>query len=240
MPRLLAVYQEEIEQIVARSRLSKQGLTVPRLELFAGHMAVNLLANVRDALNGLPVNSTHCWLDSSVALYWIRGQGEYKQFVSNRVQKINSHKDVKWCHVPTADNRADLGSRGGHVEGVEHWWNGPEWLRDPEQWPADVLNEPSSESQAEAKIIRELLKVTVETSDELDQMLQKWNLWKTVRVGSWVVRFIQNCRRKREQRVSGPITTEETNKQIEFWVRRAQVTCQSSAKFQDDKLQFNL
>lgn len=59
--------------ITARSRLSKQGLTIPRLELVAGHMAVNLVANVRDALDGLPISSTYCWLDGSVTLYWIRG-----------------------------------------------------------------------------------------------------------------------------------------------------------------------
>ena len=109
--------------IAARSRLSKQGLTIPRLELVAGHMAVNLVDNVRDALDGLPVRSTHCWLDSSVALYWIRGQGEYKQFVANRVQKINSHKEVAWRYVPTADNPADLASRGGHVEEADLWWH---------------------------------------------------------------------------------------------------------------------
>ena len=53
--------------IAARSRLAKQVLTILRLELVAGHMAVNLVDNVRDALDGLPVRSTHCWLDSSVA-----------------------------------------------------------------------------------------------------------------------------------------------------------------------------
>ena len=85
--------------IAARSRLSKQGLTIPRLELVSGHMAVNLVDNVRDALDGLPVRSTHCWLDSSVALYWIRGQGEYKQFMANRVQKIKQSQrgDMALC-----------------------------------------------------------------------------------------------------------------------------------------------
>ena len=100
----------------ARSRLSKQGLTIPRLELVGGHMAVNLITNVREALEGLPLTSMHCWLDSLVALYWIRGQGEHKQFVSNRGQKINSHHGVTWRYVPTAENPADLGSRGGRLE----------------------------------------------------------------------------------------------------------------------------
>ena len=70
--------------IAARPRLSKQGLTIPRLELVADHMAVNLIINVREALEGLPLTSMHCWLDSSVALYWIRANGEHEQFVSRR------------------------------------------------------------------------------------------------------------------------------------------------------------
>ncbi|XP_068704663.1 uncharacterized protein [Montipora foliosa] len=74
--------------VAAKSRLAKKGLTIPRLELVAGHMATNLVHNLKQALQGFPVTSVHCWLDSSVALHWIKGGGEYKQFVSNRVRKI--------------------------------------------------------------------------------------------------------------------------------------------------------
>ena len=74
--------------VAAKSRLAKKGLTIPRLELVAGHMATNLVHNVKDALQGFPITNVHCWLDSSVALHWIGGGGNYKQFVSNRVQKI--------------------------------------------------------------------------------------------------------------------------------------------------------
>ena len=45
--------------------------------------------------------------------------------MSNCVQKINSHHGVMWCYVPTAENPADLGSRGGHLEEADQWWNGP-------------------------------------------------------------------------------------------------------------------
>ena len=72
--------------VTAKARLAKQGLTIPRRELVSGHMAVNLLSNVQDALQGFPVSSLHCWLDSSVALHWIRGNGDFKQFVANRVR----------------------------------------------------------------------------------------------------------------------------------------------------------
>ena len=63
--------------VVARARLSKRGLTIPRPELVSGHMAVNLLANVASALDGFPVMEKYCWLDSTVALHWIRSPGTY-------------------------------------------------------------------------------------------------------------------------------------------------------------------
>ena len=47
--------------ITARTRLAKQGLTIPRLELVSGHMAGNLANNVRQALEGLPLAfNIHC------------------------------------------------------------------------------------------------------------------------------------------------------------------------------------
>jgi hypothetical protein len=38
--------------VAAKARLAKQGLTIPRLELVSGHMAVNLISNVKAALGG--------------------------------------------------------------------------------------------------------------------------------------------------------------------------------------------
>ncbi|KAK3730894.1 hypothetical protein QZH41_012605 [Actinostola sp. cb2023] len=148
--------------VAARSRLSKQGLTIPRLELVAGHMAVNLVTNVSTAIQGFPVSTVHCWLDSTVALHWIQGQGEYKQFVENRVRKIKSHQGVTWRHVPTGDNPADLASRGGGLSDAKLWWSGPQWLSNTESWPADIVPEPTTESKAENKIIRNVLSVAVE------------------------------------------------------------------------------
>ena len=99
----------------ARSRLAKKGFTIPRIELVAGHMATNLLHNVKEALQGFPIANVHCWIDSTVALHWIRGGGDYKQFVTNRVQKIQDQDYIEWRHVSSKENLADLGSRGGKV-----------------------------------------------------------------------------------------------------------------------------
>eukprot|EP00794_Sanderia_malayensis_P011522 gene11522-biopygen9193 len=98
--------------LVSKSRLAKKGLTISRLELIAGQMATSLIDNVKQALKGQPIKSCTGWLDSSVALHWVRGQGSYKQFVHNRVKQIQSQDYITWRHVPTNDNPADIGSRG--------------------------------------------------------------------------------------------------------------------------------
>ena len=41
-------------------------------------MAFNLITNARDTLKGFPIGELHYWLDSTVALHWIKGVGEYK------------------------------------------------------------------------------------------------------------------------------------------------------------------
>ena len=204
-------------------------------------MAANLVDNFKEALQGFPVESVYCWLDSSVALHWIKGGGDYKQFVSNRVGKIQEKKYIQWRHVGTKENPADLGSRGGQITNCSDlWWHGPTWLPFPESWPADIVTTPTKESQTEAKIIREVLGVTVKTDDYLDLVMRKYDLWKTIRICSWVVRFARNCRAKRQQRITGLITTEETANQLQFWVRRTQVRSPGTTKFEEDQMKLNL
>ena len=224
--------------IAAKSRLAKQGLTIPRLELVAGHMAANAVDNVRRALEGFPVTATYCWLDSAVALHWIRGGGEYRQFVANRVRKIQEHKIDAWMYVPTAQNPADLGSRGGSVEGSELWWNGPQWLSDHDLWPANLVTTDSPESAAEAKVIREVIAVTsVAEPDEFDNLLAKYRLKKSLRVCVWVSRFVRSCRGDKRL---GPITATEMEEQLKWWIRRVQQRARASGRFLEEQLQLNL
>ena len=86
----VVVQEEGVDQVLvaSRARLAKKGLTIPRLELLSSHMAVNVLSNLSEALEGFPVSVKYCWLDITVALPWIRRPGEYKYFVSNRVQSL--------------------------------------------------------------------------------------------------------------------------------------------------------
>ena len=230
--------QGTTQQLVcAKSRLAKKNLTIPRLELIAGHMAANLVTNVQEAL-AIPDATVHCWLDSTAALYWIKGQGEYRQFVANRVHKIQQHGQITWRHVPTADNPADLGSRGGAADNCL-WLQGPPWLSDPSKAPADTVLQPCPETRAEMKVSRELFAATVHTPDAMDQLLEAHTLPRVLRVGAWIWRFIHNCRHP-DAKVTGPVNTTEVLKQKAWWIKRVQDDAAASKHYQEDRLQLNL
>ena len=221
--------------VAARARLSKRGLTIPRLELVSGHMAVNLLANVVSALDGFPLIERYCWLNSTVALHWIRPPGTYKQFVTNLVEKIQAHSEVTWWHIGTSENPADLGSRGGVVTNQPSWCNRPKWLQNKACWPP-----ASDESMAEEKAMRDVFAVAIATTDELDTLLEKFTYWKTKRICAWIMRFLHNVRSRKIGRLKGPLTTEETNKARTFWVKRVQTRAAADKHYQEDRLQLNL
>ena len=226
--------------VAAKARLAKQRLTIPRLELVAGHMAVNLVDNVRRALAGFPVTSVCCWLDSTVALHWIRGSGEYRQFVANRVRKIGEHAINEWRHVPTAQNPADLGSSGGSVVESALWWYGPYWLGDRDSWPENPVTAASAESDAESKVVKGVLAATTidVKTDEFDQLLSSHDLQKTLRICTWIARFVHNCR-PNVPKLEGPITAAEQESRTDWWIRRVQAP-RSSPKFAADRMQLNL
>ena len=227
--------------MVAKSRLAKKNLSIPRLELVSAHMAANLVHNVKSTLVGYPVNSVIGWLDSTVALHWIQGGGSYKQFVANRVRKIKEKDFIEWRYVNTDRNPADIGSRGCKADQLSgEWIQGPEWLTRPELWPTPVETKPSNETEAEARMIKDVLTVALESEDPLNQILQKHQYWRAIRVVSWIARFIHNCKSNKVNRISGPLSTVETNSQVRAWILRTQQNHVNTDQFQEDQIRLNL
>ena len=146
-------------------------------------MAANLAVNVRKALERFSLaTNIQCWLDSTVALHWLSDNGEYRQFVTNRVRKIQSHTNLLSYHVPTSENPSDLRSHGGSVTKAELWWRGPEWLADGKKWPTDIVTHATQESEEERKSQRELFAGAVEVNHDFDHVLEKFGLHKALRV----------------------------------------------------------
>ena len=81
-------------------------------------MSAKILAQLMDSVlkaleKDVKFSGSKNWLDSKTALCWIENMGEWKQFVRHRVDeilKLTNKKD--WGYCPSAENPADLGSRG--------------------------------------------------------------------------------------------------------------------------------
>ena len=121
--------------LVAKSKVAPiKQLSIPRLELCGMLLGSALVKAVIRALNEADIVATavYGWTDSTIALAWIADTPRvWNTFVANRVAQIQEVMEVEcWHHVGTAENAADLGTRGlepGQLEGSKLWWQGPEW-----------------------------------------------------------------------------------------------------------------
>ena len=159
--------------------------------------------------NYLPTDTQlYAWSDSTVVLWWLKGSDTYRQFVSNRVNKILSVQNVTLRYVPTNLNPADLGSRGGPI--TREWTDGPPWLCDPQKWPENIV-QPSVAAHEKSKSIGEVLK-TVKAKDIPttigEQNLAKYPLKKTLRRLAIVHRIIDFALKRTTAR-SGALQFEE-------------------------------
>ncbi|XP_046856135.1 uncharacterized protein LOC124449238 [Xenia sp. Carnegie-2017] len=197
--------------------------------------------NVERAIGKERVTSIHCWLDSTVALCWINGQGEYHQFVANRVRKIQQHHHIVWRHVPTTENQAYIGSRGGHVVDNELWRHGPKWLSNKGNWPQEILPVVTEEVRKEEKSSAHVMVgAEHQEENEFDKLVESYLLCKTLRICAWIRRFINNCRRTRDERETGPIKYHEIENCTLWWIRLEQNWFREQSCYQTLKLESNL
>ena len=78
--------------------------SIPRLELCAALLGVNLLDAVVKSLSKLKmkIQSKHAWTDSTIALAWLlKEPSQWSIIVANRISKIQEHADLTWRHVPS-------------------------------------------------------------------------------------------------------------------------------------------
>ena len=69
---------------------------------------------------------------------------------------------------------------------------------------------------------------TIQARHMFDKLLTKYEFWKFLRTTSWILRFLNNCRRTKQ---SGPLTTSDIEQRKKFWIKREQQRVQHSEKF---------
>ncbi|XP_002157912.3 uncharacterized protein LOC100197154 [Hydra vulgaris] len=167
--------------------------------------------HVRKILVNYNISKVFNWVDSTAVLYWLKERGSWSQFVRNRVQQILLNGEVKWLYVPTKENPSDLGARGVSPEKLSSlWFNGPIWLSYKENWSnQSEIFDNSYGTLCESIALKENIWMVTEEIKEnrtFEELWNKYNYWKILRISSFIKRFIYNCCNK--EKIVGPKTEE--------------------------------
>lgn len=141
----LKTIQEDIVDIgfvMGKSKLAPQSEpTIPRLELCAAVLAVEVAELIQDELD-LKLDSIKFYTDSRVVLGYIHNQSRrFYVYVHNRVQRIRQTTNPEqWQYVRTEDNPADIASRSVPASRLTQtmWFSGPTFLRKLSSQPEPI------------------------------------------------------------------------------------------------------
>jgi transposase InsO family protein len=215
--------------MMAKTRVAPlKRLTLPRLELLAAVTGSRLCKHIQQNTG---IRQIHLWSDSQIVLSWLQTSKTLQRFVRNRVTEIHALTETrKWKYCPTKDNPADLLTRGisaSQFKNSSLWFHGPTWISTPDNWPV---------WQVDTYVTMATITDPVNRQDDTTTLPQKnisfidvsrfSSLTKLLRVTAYVLRFINNCRGRRQNE---PLSTDELRRAEELCIR----SCQMS-KYQEE------
>ena len=135
--------------------------------------------------------------------------------MANRVSEIHDATDpTQWRHVPGHSNPADDCTRGLRVADLDQhcrWFNGPAFLSKlVEHWPQSTFTGPLCINDKEVKNTEWSGHASVKYRRAYFPDPEKFSSWTRFRrVVAWICRFVQNCKKKPEDRVLSSLTSAE-------------------------------
>ena len=188
--------------LVGKSRLAHlKPMSVPRLELSAAVLAVQLDQSTREELD-IPITQSTFWSDSTCVLQYIRNQSKrFHTFVGNRLSVIHDNSaPYQWRHVSSEHNPADEISRGLTVDEMRtnsKWLNGPQFLRKKREcWPRDPTVHQPELSDDDQEIKRDSQSCSQSLThhrhpDVLSSLMERYSSWERLRKAvAWLLRFV--------------------------------------------------
>ncbi|XP_053699101.1 uncharacterized protein LOC128746075 [Sabethes cyaneus] len=200
----------ECSFVAAKTRVAPlKFLSIPRSELQAA------------VLYSINVRKRYSWSDSKDVLCWLKSDHRrYSPFVAFRVSEILESTDIdEWRRIPARMNVADEGTKWARVPDLSEncrWFCGPQFLRQ-DTWPG----KPSLERTTAEELRPHLLVHTATVESPISpQNFSKWS--SLLRCTAHVFRFVNNLKRVRKERLSGPLTQRELAEAETYLFRLAQ------------------
>ncbi|XP_025766921.1 uncharacterized protein LOC112848107 [Oreochromis niloticus] len=180
---------QEVGFVFGKSKLAPNpGLTIPRLELCAAVMAVEIADLVMRELD-LDLKTVKFYTDSRVVLGYIHNETRrFYVYVNNRVQRIRqSTQPEQWNYIPSELNPADHGSRSVPAAELADttWLTGPAFLMKQPKVAASGDNGSTFDlvnPDADAEVRPEVTSLATQVSrDKLgSKRFQRFSSWTTL------------------------------------------------------------
>lgn len=185
-------------------------ITNTRMELMGAYLLAKLYSEFK-RLSKDPI-VFYAWTDSTQVLAYLSDfPARWKTFVANRTAVIQENIPRQhWNYINTKDNPADSASRGiapSQLCNLKLWWEGPEWLKNPQtDWPIQPI--PENIDVVEHERITSV-KAAVVSEHWLDILCARVsNFNQIIRVAAFMLRYRRNLRHKDDKKF-GPLSSTE-------------------------------
>ncbi|KAK3102609.1 hypothetical protein FSP39_012632 [Pinctada imbricata] len=203
--------------VLGKSKVAPaSGHTIPRLELCAAVLAVDIAQIVQEHLQ-VDIDSIRYFTDSRVVLGYISNEKKrFFMYVANRVAHIrNLSEPHQWSYVNTSVNPADVGTRGISPKDLENslWLSGPNSPPDDSSSVDHPLVDPEADNEVRCKASDAELEIRSGLGSHRFSRFSSWN--SLVEAIALLQRFI-DYRKGKTKELSKK--TVESYKKAEFFV----------------------